>query len=65
MSFGSGQNIVPLLVRADTRAILQARDPSVLQEIGEAGIGAVIWQRNPLVALSVWINALATSQLPS
>lgn len=65
MSFGSGQNIVPFPVRTEARAILQARDPSVLQEIGQPGIGAVIWQRRPLAAFSDWINALPVIQLPS
>lgn len=64
MSFARVQNVVPFPGASRARAILQARDPEILQEIAAPGIGAVIWQRKPLPEFLDWIEALPVSSLP-
>lgn len=64
MSLARAGNVVPFGGPSEARAILQARDPSVLQQIGAPGIAAVIWQRRPLPEFLDWINALPVEDLP-
>lgn len=57
-------NVVAFSAQARACAILQGRDPSVLQEIRSPGIAAAIWQRNPAPEFTAWINALPPESVP-
>ncbi|WP_313349588.1 DUF1826 domain-containing protein [Paracoccus sp. (in: a-proteobacteria)] len=65
MSFGRAQNVVPFWGPSEARAILQGRDPSILSQIGAPGIGAAIWQREPLAEFLDWIETQPVANLPS
>lgn len=58
-------NVIPLRKGDEARAILQARAPSVLSRLGDQGIGAVLWQREPLPAFQDWIDGLPPERLPA
>ncbi|MFT3691023.1 DUF1826 domain-containing protein [Paenirhodobacter sp.] len=58
------RNVVPFRGLTEARAILQARDPSVLRQIAAPGIAAAIWQRAPAKEFTDWIEALPPGHLP-
>lgn len=58
-------NIIPFRKKDEARALLQGRAPSVLSGLGTQGIGAVLWQRDPLPAFQDWIDGLPQDRLPS
>lgn len=64
MSIAQGRKVIPFRELAEARAILQARDASVLRQIGEPGMAAVIWQRKPAAEFTEWIDALPVENLP-
>lgn len=64
MSLARDRNVVPFRGLTEARAILQARDPSVLRQIGAPGIAAAIWQRRPTQAFIDWIEDLPAGSLP-
>lgn len=64
MSFGRNMNAARMSGQTEARAIRQARDPSVLRQIGAAGVAAAIWQRKPMAEFSDWISGLPAAQLP-
>lgn len=65
MSSLTAENIIPFRKGGEARTILQGRAPSVLSRLGAPGVGAVIWQRDPLPAFQDWIDGLPPERLPS
>lgn len=64
MSLARSRNVVPFRGLTEARTILQARDPSVLRQIGAPGIAAAVWQRTPAKEFAGWIEALPAASLP-
>ncbi|SMO98845.1 DUF1826 domain-containing protein [Paracoccus laeviglucosivorans] len=57
-------NVIAFPRSTDARGILQSHDVSVLNSISAPGIAAAIWQRQPMVEFSRWIDDLPVHQLP-
>lgn len=53
-------NVINFPNRSEARAMLQARDASVLKGIHRRGVGAAIWQRDRAAEFADWVNALSS-----
>lgn len=45
-------------------SVMEGREPDVLDAVRAPGIGAAVWRRQPAQTFRLWIDALASAELP-